>query len=304
MKRRAFVRSAFTLIELLVVIAIIAILVGLLLPAIQKVREAAARASAQNNLKQIGLAMHNYHDARGKIPCNGIGGSDPLLGVQPANWCWAYHLLPFVEQEAMFNQAGGAGLTPLNPPSGVPVKTYLCPMRGRPGFSTSGGNPPGFNGPYTDYKINWRSFGRYSNGDNSPSLGRQSATFRPTMGQITSARGTSNVIYVGQGYLNPNQYRISSSNSWEEVIYSGGYGGTGRGIYDWESNELADYGSEILKDRVDIGNDNRWGSPFAGGCPFLMCDGSVRMINYSFSGSPNFKVALSWNSNSPLSLNE
>ena len=302
MKRRAFVRSAFTLIELLVVIAIIAILVGLLLPAIQKVREAAARASAQNNLKQIGLAMHNYHDARGKIPCNGIrrSGQENI----PADWCWAYHLLPFVEQEAMFNQAGGAGLTPLSPPSGVPVKTYLCPMRGRPGFSTDGGNAPGFNGPYTDYKINTVSFGGFSNGDNSPSLGGRSATFRPTMGQITSARGTSNVIYVGQGYLNPDRYRWSRSDQWEEVIYSGDYGGTGRGIRDWEPNELADDGSEILKDRVDISNGNRWGSPFAGGCPFLMCDGSVRMINYSFSGSPNFKVALSWNSNSPLSLNE
>jgi len=292
MKRRAFVRSAFTLIELLVVIAIIAILVGLLLPAIQKVREAAARASAQNNLKQIGLAMHNYHDARGKIPCNGIGGRDPVLGVRPANWCWAYHLLPFVEQEAMFNQAGGAGLTPLSPPSGVPVKTYLCPMRGRPGFSTDGGNPPGFNGPYTDYKINTVSFGGFSNGDNSTSLGRQSATFRPTMGQITSARGTSNVIYVGQGYLNPNQYRTSSSSNWEEVIYSGGYGGTGRS------------GLQIFKDSVTQGQGNFWGSPFAGGCPFLMVDGSVRMVNYSFSDSANFQVALQWNSNSPLSLNE
>ena len=286
MKRRAFVRSAFTLIELLVVIAIIAILVGLLLPAIQKVREAAARASAQNNLKQIGLAMHNYHDARGKIPCNGRNTS------RPADWCWAYHLLPFVEQEAMFNQAGGAGLTPLSPPSGVPVKTYLCPMRGRPGFSTSGGHPPGFNGPYTDYKINTVSFGGFSNGDNSPSLGGRSATFRPTMGQITSARGTSNVIYVGQGYLNPNQYRISSSSNWEEVIYSGGYGGTGRG------------GLQIFKDSVSIGQNNYWGSPFAGGCPFLMVDGSVRMVNYSFSDSANFQVALQWNSNSPLSLNE
>ena len=294
MKRRAFVRSAFTLIELLVVIAIIAILVGLLLPAIQKVREAAARASAQNNLKQIGLAMHNYHDARGKIPCNGIRRTSGQVTIAdiPADWCWAYHLLPFVEQEAMFNQAGGAGLTPLSPPSGVPVKTYLCPMRGRPGFSTDGGNAPGFNGPYTDYKINWRSFGRYSNGDNSTSLGRQSATFRPTMGQITSARGTSNVIYVGQGYLNPDRYRWRSSSSWEEVIYSGGYGGTGRS------------GLQIFKDSVSIGQNNYWGSPFAGGCPFLMVDGSVRMVNYSFSDSANFQAALQWNSNSPLSLNE
>ena len=285
MKRRTFVSSAFTLIELLVVIAIIAILVGLLLPAIQKVREAAARASAQNNLKQIGLAMHNYHDARGRIPHNGMNTT------RPADWCWAYHLLPFVEQEAMFNQAGGAGLTPLTPPTGVPVKTYLCPMRGRAGFSTGSANSPGFNGPYTDYKINWNSFGgSYSNADTSNPT--TSATFRLTMSQVTSARGTSNVIYVGQGYLNTNMYRYNNSNNWEEVIYSGGYGGTGRG------------GLQIFKDSVSIGQNNYWGSPFAGGCPFLMVDGSVRMVNYSFSDSANFQVALQWNSNSPLSLDE
>jgi prepilin-type processing-associated H-X9-DG protein len=112
------------------------------------------------------------------------------------------------------------------------------------------------------------------------------------MSQITSARGTSNVIYVGQGYLNPNEYRRTHGSNWEEVIYSGGYGGTGRG------------GLEILKDNVNIGQGDRWGSPFAGGCPFLMVDGSVRMVNYAFSGSVNFQVSMQWNSNNPASLNE
>jgi prepilin-type N-terminal cleavage/methylation domain-containing protein/prepilin-type processing-associated H-X9-DG protein len=144
-------RRAFTLIELLVVIAIIAVLIGLLLPAVQKVREAAARTKCLNNLKQIGLALHNYESANLAYP---PGGIYPAGVVSNDVYSIQARLLPYIEQSSIYAQIdlNAVPATQLNVIR-QRIAIYLCPSELRDEIRDQGGNPPKFTYPH-NYGVN------------------------------------------------------------------------------------------------------------------------------------------------------
>jgi len=272
--------KGFTLIELLVVIAIIAILIALLVPAVQKVREAAARTQSTNNLKQIGLAFQSFHDANKRLPFNGTTAAptagQPAYTVTavantPTSGSWAFQILPYIDQTPMYTAAAGANIT---------IAAYMNPGRGRPGNGAGTTT-----GPVTDYDINIY-LNSTLNGTVSGALDN-----RRTMVGITD--GTSNTIFVGDGWENTSNYSTAYIAGYSQVIFTGADGGLCRGGSTVAAGTIPT--AVLARDATVLpgGNtpgtatvcSNLWGGPFPQGGLMGMGDGTVRMYPYSMTGT-------------------
>jgi prepilin-type N-terminal cleavage/methylation domain-containing protein len=277
----------FTLIELLVVIAIIAILIALLLPAVQQAREAARRTQCKNNLKQLGLAVHNYHDVHLCFP-------PQMLNVSTNNnrrWGWGVSILPYVEQTALFEalEPDGGQIPGANTDyNGVAllrqtVAVYLCPSDS--GQPTNQFHPSANNATTTNWyaKSNYvcnQQIMRYRAGFNGPCY-----KFR----DVTD--GTTNTLLFGERRLDPNpQRRYVGSIIW----------GTAQGTGDSSNVFHAGHPINTYRDCLEEGDCNDFdadagdttrtrfaaSSLHEGGAQFAMTDGSVRFVSENISLNP------------------
>jgi prepilin-type N-terminal cleavage/methylation domain-containing protein/prepilin-type processing-associated H-X9-DG protein len=284
-------KTGFTLVELLVVIAIIAVLIGLLLPAVQKVREAAARSKCVNNLKQIGIALHAYHDSHGAFPPG--GSSEPTgtpLGTNGGEG-FSYHtfILPFIEQGDLYAQFDftenydvGVDVTL----ESIYVPIFQCPSAvelyavANDGATARTSHYLGNMGPKDPAGSEYQWSGIVSTGEAAGNTTQGGVALQGVLGLDTQIQfvqvtdGTSNTFLVGElSWKGANSYRAWSRGCWSPDNLN------------CVSCKNLTYPLNQPTVYVPTSNydDVTYGSNHTGGANFSMCDGSVRFVSNSTS---------------------
>lgn len=314
------IKHAFTLVELLVVIAILAILVALLLPAVQAAREASRLTACRNNLKQVGTALLVLHDVHREFPQGGWGHEwtgIPARGVgarQPGGWI--YTLLPYIEQRplwalgasgyeaevnarlaqplAMFNCSSRRPLNPwpistafpyVRSPKPVGAPTALA--RGDYAINAGATIVRGFAGPASlaegdDPKFSWPDMIGSPLKADSQFTGISHVHASTSMRRITD--GTSNTYLVGEKYLEPSHYGTGESHGDNDSLYAG---------YCSDNHRFTELSLSPAQDgsiRIDDSFANyRFGSAHAGGVNLAKCDGSISTISFDISPEVHYR---------------
>jgi prepilin-type N-terminal cleavage/methylation domain-containing protein len=308
-------RSAFTLIELLVVIAIIAVLIALLVPAVQKVREAAARGQCQNNLKQLALAVHGFHDANKRMPYNGSPFDTVNDGTGTTQFSWSFfaRMLPFMEQSALYQSANiDTASLQGNIATKTNIETFFCPsdeaqsqspspntannwITSAPVALTNYKGVSGSNfcwGPWPNVGTNGSCDCFYQNntGGGDGLFFRTDIVFHRRLSDITD--GTSNTFMIGES--------IPLLDCWCAWPYAN----TAVGTCNFPPNINLDkkYG---ICDAAAVSADAAWANTFGfrsrhvAGLQFAYADGSVHFIQESID-LPTYRAMATIQGNEPL----
>jgi prepilin-type N-terminal cleavage/methylation domain-containing protein len=271
-------RRGFTLIELLVVIAIIAVLVGLLLPAVQKVRESASRIQCSNHLKQLGLATQNYHDSNGRFPLDGA-----IVNGVPLSYYTM--ILPYVEQGNQYP------LVVANPLNAMPVKIFFCPSRR--GTEV---------GAKDDYAYSCQAGLDWEVPGNRSILAGDLGFMGTTMAVVTNCAGTSNTLLLSHKAMATVDYSAPSSpydTLWSDATGPAAY--PGYGDHSRDPTNATPLTQDLNQNPSNFDNSgwyfqSTFSSPHPGVMPSLFADGSVRLypLSYADMNAANLNPSPNW----------